>query len=214
MIILGDFNLHLDNDIDCYAKRFAECLQSYGLLQHVQTSTHTSGHVLDLIITRKADKLNVSKPVTDYFISDHSFTTCKIEQCRPPLICKTLISRNWKHVCCEDMRKDLSELKTIGDRLDDTDTLVKYLTEKTISIVDKHAPVKERQIVCRPGIPWYSGYLKKLKHFRRSIEKIHLKHKSILTENLYKKVKNHYTREVAVANRVFIRPRKLMQTEL
>ncbi|XP_060590708.1 uncharacterized protein LOC132745754 [Ruditapes philippinarum] len=203
VVILGDFNLHLDNDDDCYAKRFAECLQSYGLEQHVKTPTHTSGHVLDSIITRKADRLNVSKPVTDYFISDHSFTTCHIEQSRPPLIRKTVISRNWKNVCTSDMRKDLSELKSVIDQSDDTNTLVKDLTEKTTSIVDKHAPMKERQIVCRPDIPWYSSYLKKLKHFKRSIEKIHLKHKSTLTENVYKKVKNHYTREVSAAKSGF-----------
>lgn len=68
VLILGDFNLHVDDDTDCYSKRFNECLQSYGLVQHVKTPTHISGHVLDLILTRRADRLNVSKPVANYFI--------------------------------------------------------------------------------------------------------------------------------------------------
>lgn len=61
MIILGDFNLHVDNNVDCYSKRFTECLQFNGLIQHVKALRHTSGHALDLIITRKTDKFECFK---------------------------------------------------------------------------------------------------------------------------------------------------------
>jgi len=193
----------MDNESDCYSRRFSECIQSNGLTQHVQTPTHTSGHILDLILTRNTDGLNVSEPTADYFISDHSFVTCCIEQCRPPLIRKTVTSRNWKSVCIDDMKNDLAELRTIGNESCDTDTLVRDLTDRTTHIVDKHAPRKERNIVCRPDIPWYSDYLKHLKHYKRSIEKIHMKHKSPLTKDVYKKVRNNYIKEAATAKSSF-----------
>ena len=85
VVIMGDFNLHLDAITDSYLKQFLQCLQSFGFKHHDKTPTYTSGHILDLIITRKGDKISeVSDPLTDYFISDHCFTSCYVEQSRPP----------------------------------------------------------------------------------------------------------------------------------
>lgn len=103
----------------------------------------------------------------------------------------------------EEMKSDLSELRSIVDESYDTDTHVRDLTEKTTIIVDKQAPMKERQIDCRPDTPWYSDYLKELKNYKRSLEKSHLKHRSSLTRDVYKKVRNHYTREAASAKSSF-----------
>ena len=47
IVILGDFNLHVDDKKDCYSKQFLQCLKSFGFKQHVNSQTHTSGHILD-----------------------------------------------------------------------------------------------------------------------------------------------------------------------
>ena len=52
LLITGDFNIHVDVPNDSDAARFLELLTSLGREQHVDKSTHLSGHTLDLIITR------------------------------------------------------------------------------------------------------------------------------------------------------------------
>ena len=71
LLIVGDFNIHVDIPRDPNAIRFLDLLSSMGLDQHVDKPTHTSGHTLDLIITRNSDTLLPTRPLTDYLFSDH-----------------------------------------------------------------------------------------------------------------------------------------------
>jgi hypothetical protein len=74
LLIVGDFNIHVDIPRDPNAIRFLDLLSSMGLDQHVDKSdmpTHTSGHILDLIITRNSDTLLPTRPLTDYLFLDH-----------------------------------------------------------------------------------------------------------------------------------------------
>lgn len=51
IMILGDFNLHVDNAADSRAVGFLKLLSSMDFTQHVNKPTHNRGHTLDLIIT-------------------------------------------------------------------------------------------------------------------------------------------------------------------
>ena len=57
LLVLGDFNIHVDvpNGID--AVKFLDLLESLGLEQHVTEPTHIFGHRLDLVITRRTETL-------------------------------------------------------------------------------------------------------------------------------------------------------------
>ena len=48
ILIVRDFNIHIDNINDPDAVKLLDFLESFGL-QHVTRSTHTHGHILDLI---------------------------------------------------------------------------------------------------------------------------------------------------------------------
>ena len=41
-------------------------LKSHDMKQLVTTATHTSGHILDVIISRNSDNVEASLPITDY----------------------------------------------------------------------------------------------------------------------------------------------------
>ena len=70
VVIVGDFNIHVDNPQDRGTKELCCVLDNYGLTQHVTEPTHNKGHTLDLIISKG---LNISKVVvTDVALSDHS----------------------------------------------------------------------------------------------------------------------------------------------
>jgi exonuclease III len=71
-IILGDFNIHMDNNENSHCIQFNNILNSFGLLQHVNQPTQIYGHTLDLIISRENDKIIKPIDVIKPIISDHS----------------------------------------------------------------------------------------------------------------------------------------------
>ena len=70
MCILGDFNIHFDVHTDSERKQFVSLLSSLDLIQHVKGPTHSRGHTLDLIITKKDNKL--ADTTIGEMISDHN----------------------------------------------------------------------------------------------------------------------------------------------
>ena len=77
LVIAGDFNFHLDCPSDNNANKFIELLETFGLCQHINVPTHSSGHTLDLIITRTNQDI-ITEPATTIFLSDHLFVECKL----------------------------------------------------------------------------------------------------------------------------------------
>ena len=51
LLLLGNFNIHLDKQEAPNTIIFQDFLDSFGLINHVKQSTHTSSHILDLIIS-------------------------------------------------------------------------------------------------------------------------------------------------------------------
>ncbi len=78
LLIVADFNIHIDSNENYDAIKFLELLQSFSLTQHVEVATHSSGHTLDLIITRKADNLISSVPRAVCLFSDHMPVFCEL----------------------------------------------------------------------------------------------------------------------------------------
>ena len=78
LLVLGDFNIHVDvpNGID--AVKFLDLLESLGLEQHVTEPTHIFGHRLDLVITRRTETLLGSTPRSCRYLSHHSAVCCSI----------------------------------------------------------------------------------------------------------------------------------------
>ena len=68
-ILIGDFNIHVDNLADTRAKEFLELLECMAFEQHVKIPTHKHGHTLDLIISYGLN-INISS-VIDLALSDH-----------------------------------------------------------------------------------------------------------------------------------------------
>lgn len=54
IIVLGDYNIDIDNTYDANAQQFLDLLDAFGLQQHITGSTYAHGHTLDLVITRSS----------------------------------------------------------------------------------------------------------------------------------------------------------------
>ena len=83
LLIVGDFNLHVDDGDDFQARRFVDILESYNLKQYVTGATHISGHTLDLVITKSNDASLHSCPILSNRVhptKQHSIC-CRSENC-------------------------------------------------------------------------------------------------------------------------------------
>ena len=97
-MIAGDFNIHVDVVGDADRVKCLDLLEAMGLLQHVATPTHESGHTLDLIITRQCDALVKDPPLSDYHISEHWSVTCLLNFDKPIINRKTKTFRKIKNI--------------------------------------------------------------------------------------------------------------------
>ena len=69
-LLIGDFNIHVDNVDGNVPAQFSSIFKSFGWCQHAKGPTHTEGHTLDIILSRVTDNLISSCNVGGIF-SDH-----------------------------------------------------------------------------------------------------------------------------------------------
>ena len=70
IIMLGDFNLHLDSD-DPDAVLFSDILDAMGLIPHISVPTHIAGHTLDQIYSVLNSRAIVRNCSQSALLSDH-----------------------------------------------------------------------------------------------------------------------------------------------
>ncbi len=78
VLIVGDFNIHVDNEKDALGSAFIDILNSIGVRQHVSGPTHSRNHTLDLILSHGIDVSGVEILQQSDDISDHYLVLCKL----------------------------------------------------------------------------------------------------------------------------------------
>lgn len=81
LLIVGDFNYHLDDTNNLDIVKFNKALESFSLIQHVNGPTRKKGQTLDLIITWAVDELATSIETRCH----HSAVHCKLRLKKSPL---------------------------------------------------------------------------------------------------------------------------------
>ena len=86
IMIIGDFNIYVENTANPDTITFSDFLNSFNLHNHVNFPTHIANHHIDLCTTERDSGLfqSISK---GHFISDHNFTHAKIRA--PKRLCIT-----------------------------------------------------------------------------------------------------------------------------
>ena len=186
LIIIGDYNFHLDNKNDRSAARFKEQLDAFSLVQHVRESTHKSGHTLDLVITRVGEETVRNVRVTDPAISDHCAVHCETLCLIKPSFEKREVSyRKLRSLDNELLIQDILKATLMNHGLTDVKSLVNCYYKTLRSLLDKHAPEKSRIMTIRPAAPWCSDTIKREKAKRRKLERIWRKDKLAIHRELY-----------------------------
>ncbi len=78
VLIVGDFNIHVNNRKDALGSAFLDILNSVEVRKHVSGPTHCRNHTLDLILSHGIDVNWVEVLQQSDDISDHYLFLCKL----------------------------------------------------------------------------------------------------------------------------------------
>ena len=171
LLILGDFNIHIDVAGDSDANKLSDFFESVGLQQHVEQYTHVQGHTLDLVISRRSDNIIENSPRVDRFLSDHGTVLFSLKSTKPSLLEKTISYRKFKSIDLNSFQSDLAATDLCRNPPEALEDLAKCYNSTLKVILDKHAPLITRSIKERPPVPWFNEEIKMAKRERRKAEK-------------------------------------------
>ena len=158
LVISGDFDFHLDDPSDNAGKTITDLLETFDLSQHVTTPTHSSGHILDLLILRSisSNDINVLLIQSTFFVRDHCFVECNLSfPCRNSVIKKPHYCK-MKHLNLQAFIADITDSSLYNDPCSDLDDLAKSCDYTLSHILEKHAPIQKKVVVVSPRIPWFN----------------------------------------------------------
>ena len=170
LILVGDFNFHLDVDSDHNANIMKDMLESAGLQQHVTGATHRRGHTLDLLITRKVDNLVSDVEVVTGMPSDHHVVKCTADVGRPKPVKQVVNYRELKKINVDLFKKNIRTSVLFTNPADDLSQSVKQFENVLRELLDRHAPLKSNSMTLRPHAPWYTDELRERKWKKSQLE--------------------------------------------
>ena len=169
LVLVGDFNLHVDDFTSREATEFIELLQSYNLRQHVSGSTHHCGHTLDLVISRSDDNIVQSVSLFNDLPSDHCAVMCSMLVKRPLPHREVVTFRPLRRLDVDLFSRDILE-STLHQDLKSPSLADNYYTTLH-QLLDKHAPPKTKVVTVRPQSPWFTEELHECKLCKRRAER-------------------------------------------
>ena len=186
LLIVGDFNFHLDDSNNTDATKLHNLLKSFNLKQHVATPTHSRGHILDLIITRSEDDLVDGIVVRDPTLSDRFAVHCTLKLSKPRAEQHNIRYRKLRFVDMSALCKDLRDSIVLQENITYLPTLVDKYEIELKRVLDIHAQEKKRTITVRPTAALYNGDIDREKRKRRKLERRWRKSRLVIDRELYK----------------------------
>ncbi len=175
VLIVGDFNIHVDNEKDALGSAFIDILNSIGVRQHVSGPTHSRNHTLDLILSHGIDVNGVEILQQSDDISDHYLVLCKLHIVKavnstPSYKYGRTITSTTKD-CFVSNLPDLSQFLSISNSSEQLDDVTETMNSLFSSTLDTVAPLRLRKINEKSPTPWYNEHTRTLKRAARKMER-------------------------------------------
>ena len=181
---------------DAHARALHDILSDANVRQNVTDATHNRGNVLHFVITASS-----SSPITrvsvDDLVTDHFAVLCDLitTKARPPR--KKITYRRYAAIDNFNFTKDLCECDFITQPACD-----KYYTELSC-LVDRHAPLVQRNVTERPRTPWWCQELGELKRQVRLLERTWRRSRTDDHRISYTNLRGRYCRPLASTKAAF-----------
>ena len=176
IVVLGDFNIHINNDLDAEANRFKDIMEALGLQQHVSFATHRYGNTLDHIYTEIGSTVVIDYCKEGPILSDHTAIICGTNIQKGNITRQEVSYRKINGIDIEELSKDIKfdpdyyNNKTV-------DELVSVVERTLKEALDKHAPEVRRTVTIRQKTPWFNQQVLDQKRLVRQRERTWKKYK-------------------------------------
>ena len=82
---MGDFNHHINKELDEVATDFMESMSSVGLAQHANFGTHESNNILDLVFAESSSEFSVVMCRSGPFVPDYCMVIFDMALAKPEI---------------------------------------------------------------------------------------------------------------------------------
>ncbi|XP_075941538.1 uncharacterized protein LOC142943729, partial [Anarhichas minor] len=183
VIIVGDFNIHVDVENNSLSTAFISLLDSIGFCQNVQKPTHCFNHTLDLVLTYGINIEDLIVFPQNPLLSDHYLITFEflLTECTP-------VSKSYYTRCLSDgaVAQFKEAIPSVFNSIPcfnitkdswanfsptQIDHLVDSATSSLRRTLDSIAPLKKKLVKQRRFAPWYNPQTRKLKQTSRKLER-------------------------------------------
>ena len=173
LVVVGDFNVHIDDPANPGGTALLELLNSMALQQHASEATHVGGHTLDLVISRDGcDTIRPGSVVISKMVSDHSSVHRVLDLEPPPPVKRICKYRRLGAIDRAAFQEDLQTLPLLVAPEKEIGELVGQYCHDLAVAAEKHAPEKSRVLLARSHVSWYTEKISQAKHTRRQYEDI------------------------------------------
>ena len=207
MLILGDFNIHVDKPEAGGASRFADILSSHHFKQHVNFPTHTLGHSLDLVISRSKELTEVNSVLPGEHLTDHCAVHCSLSVNKPSAPRRTITMRRLADINIEQFRKDI-DTSPLGQPVPNhttVESMVSQYNHVLGRLLDEHAPQYGRSVYIRPDSQWYNQDVTLAKREKRKFERQWLKSRRPDHLSEFKRNRNMFNKKIKTAKTTYYR---------
>ena len=176
-IILGDFNIHIDDPLDPEAGIFNDTMSALGLIQQVTCPTHTKGNTLDLIFSEMGDSIQFGKIHSGPMLTDHAIVFGELNLKKLKVTTEVVTFRKIAAITDEMLLDEFNENIPFDDQNQDLDQLITNLNDELKRVIDTLAPPKRVTLNTHPRQPWYNDTVKTQHKVTRKRERAWLKYK-------------------------------------
>ncbi len=167
VLIVGDFNIHVDNEKYAFRSAFLDILYSIWVRQHVSGPTHCRNHTLDLILAHGIDVNGVEDLQQSDDISDHYLVLCKLHIAKavnstPSYKYGRTITSITKG-CFVSNLPDLYQFLSISNSAEKLYDVTETMDSLFSCTLDTVTPLRLRKIKEKSPTTWYNEHIRALK---------------------------------------------------
>ena len=180
LMIVGDFNVWIDEEGNAEAKQLETIMSAYGLSQLVRYPTIKSGHTLDQLYINEEQLIPEVRVCTNTFgiSTDHFPVITKIPCVEEEDTKETVTYRPIKKMEIEPFKTDLERLvKEVVESEDNFETAYEKYKTSAGKLLDTHCPEETRVIRKHNQPMWMDKEYKDARAKRRTLERLWKKNK-------------------------------------
>ena len=170
-LLLGDFNIHINDKEHQDTISFMDMLDSFALENHIDFLTHKLDNTLDLVISNSASNI-IGKAEQGKLFSNHYVILFDLCTSNRITSTKEISYRKIKDINKEELQTDIYGSDIHNRKLDtDVETLTNIYNNTLRRLINIHAPVKIKKVSNKRRLPWFTDEIAAAIRLRRRLEK-------------------------------------------